>query len=188
MSSKIIGVESSFFSEMAVTAATIVKTEKDGKVKCNINNVHILKSHGLSSQDSELVHGFALNCSRASQQMPSRLQNVKVALLDFNLQKQKLQMGIQVVVKDTKQVEEIRQRELDMTKETIQKILNTGAKVILTSKGIDDLCLKYFVEAGAIAVRRVLPADLKRIAKATGGELVVTMADMVRGIGSCTSM
>jgi T-complex protein 1 subunit alpha len=180
MSSKIIGVESNFFSEMAVTAATIVRTDKEGKSKCNINNIHILKSHGLSSLDSELVHGFALNCARASSQMPTRLQNVKIALLDFNLQKQKLQMGIQIVVNDTKQVEEIRQREMDMTRETIMKILNTGARVILTSKGIDDLCLKYFVEAGAIAVRRVLPADLKRIAKATGGELVSTMADMVR--------
>ena len=64
MSSKIIGVESNFFSEMAVTAALNVKTEKDGKTKCNINNIHILKSHGLSSLDSELVHGFALNCAR----------------------------------------------------------------------------------------------------------------------------
>jgi chaperonin GroEL (HSP60 family) len=29
----------------------------------------------------------------------------------------------------------------------------TGANVILTTGGIDDLCLKYFVEAGAMAVR-----------------------------------
>jgi len=53
-----------------------------------------------------------------------------------------------------------------------------GAKVILTTKGIDDLCLKYFVEAGAMAVRRVKKEDLKRIAKATGGSVVVTMADL----------
>ncbi len=48
------------------------------------------------------------------------------------------------------------------------KILATGANVILTTGGIDDLCLKYFVEAGAMAVRRCKKADLKRIAKATG--------------------
>jgi len=83
-----------------------------------------------------------------------------------------------VVLTDTKQVEEIRQREMDITKEKIQKIIETGAKVILTTKGIDDLCLKYFVEAGAMAIRRVKKEDLKRIAKATGGEVVVTMADM----------
>jgi len=99
-------------------------------------------------------------------------------LLDFNLQKHKMQMGVQILVTETKQVEEIRQREMDITKEKIMKILETGAKVILTTKGIDDLCLKYFVEAGAIAVRRVKPEDIKRIAKATGGTLVTTLADM----------
>ena len=55
-------------------------------------------------------------------------------MLDFNLQKHKLQMGVSVVVTDTKQVEEIRQREMDITKEKIQRILATGARVILTTK------------------------------------------------------
>ena len=41
--------------------------------------------------------------------------------------------------------------------------------MILTTGGIDDLCLKYFVESGAMAVRRCAKKDLKRIAKATGG-------------------
>ena len=47
----------------------------------------------------------------------------------------------------------------------IEKILAAGANVILTTKGIDDMALKYFVEAGAIAVRRVKKEDLRRIAK-----------------------
>lgn len=211
MSSKIIGSESDFFANLAVNAALAVKiTNKDNtKAKCPIGNIHILKSHGKSAIDSELVDGFALNCTRASPAMPTEIRaenfaadsatqggstaednasnesstafrkgSVKVALLDFNLQKHKLQMGVQVVVTDTKQVEEIRQREMDITKEKINKILDAGAKVVLTTKGIDDLCLKYFIEAGAIAVRRVKKEDLKRIAKATGGQIVVTMADM----------
>eukprot|EP00595_Chromulina_sp_UTEXLB2642_P003033 CAMPEP_0196761948 /NCGR_PEP_ID=MMETSP1095-20130614/1266_1 /TAXON_ID=96789 ORGANISM="Chromulina nebulosa, Strain UTEXLB2642" /NCGR_SAMPLE_ID=MMETSP1095 /ASSEMBLY_ACC=CAM_ASM_000446 /LENGTH=539 /DNA_ID=CAMNT_0042112085 /DNA_START=23 /DNA_END=1642 /DNA_ORIENTATION=- len=178
MSSKIIGNESNYFAEIAVKAALKVKLEKDGKSKCPIGNIHILKSHGLSSLDSELVDGFALNCARASQAMPTKINGVKVALLDFNLQKHKLQMGVQIVVTDVKQVEEIRQREMDITKEKIQKILDSGANVILTTKGIDDLCLKYFVEVGAIAVRRVKKEDLQRIAKATGGKVIVTMSDM----------
>ena len=58
---------------------------------------------------------------------------------------------------------------MDITKERIKKILSAGATVVLTTGGIDDLCLKYFVEAGAMAVRRCKKADLRRIAKATGG-------------------
>lgn len=62
-------------------------------------------------------------------------------------------------------------READITKERIQKVLGAGANVVLVSGGIDDLCLKYFVEAGAMGVRRCKKADLKRIARATGGKL-----------------
>ena len=60
--------------------------------------------------------------------------------------------------------------ESDITKERVQKILGAGANVVLTTGGIDDLCLKYFVEAGAMAARRCKKEDLKRIAKAIGGE------------------
>lgn len=62
---------------------------------------------------------------------------------------------------DPMELEKIRDRESDITKERVNKILGTGANVILTTKGIDDLCLKYFVEAGAIACRRVPKDDLR---------------------------
>lgn len=70
-------------------------------------------------------------------------------------------MGVQVLVSDPKELEKIRDRESDITKERIHKILASGANVILTTKGIDDMALKYFVEAGAIACRRVEKDDLK---------------------------
>jgi T-complex protein 1 subunit alpha len=83
-----------------------------------------------------------------------------------------------VQVSDPSKVEEIRRREADVARERISLILKAGANVILTTKGIDDLCLKYFVEAGAMAVRRVAPSDLKRIAKATGATLVLNLASL----------
>jgi len=57
-------------------------------------------------------------------------------------------------------------------------VLAAGANVILTTKGIDDLCLKEFIEAGAMAVRRCRKEDLKRIAKATGGTLVASLTNL----------
>lgn len=69
-------------------------------------------------------------------------------------------------------------REIEITTERIKKILATGANVILTTKGIDDLCLKLFVEAGAMAVRRCKKEDLKRIAKATGATLISSLANL----------
>jgi len=57
-------------------------------------------------------------------------------------------------------------------------ILKSGANVVLTTKGIDDLCLKRFVEKGAMAVRRCKKEDLRRIAKATGATLVSSLSDL----------
>ena len=76
------------------------------------------------------------------------------------------------------ELDAIRDRESDITKERIKKILDAGANVILTTGGIDDLCLKYFVESKAIAVRRCKKVDLKRIAKATGAQFITSLANL----------
>jgi len=192
MSSKIIGKETDFFSKLAVDAVKSVKMKasyseahKDStkeRYKYPISAIHILKAHGRSSLESHLVDGFAINAMRAAQGMPTSVDGgadgVKIAMLDMNLQRHRMAMGVQVIVKDPKEIENIKQREMDITKERINKILDAGAKIVLTTKGVDDMCMKYFVEAGVICARRCNRDDLKRLAKATGGKVVVTMADM----------
>ena len=106
------------------------------------------------------------------------ITGAKIACLDFSLNKTKMKLGVQVLVTEVDQLDKIRDRESDITKERIKKILDTGANVILTTGGIDDLCLNYFVEAGAMAVRRCKKADLKRIAKATGATFCTSLANL----------
>ena len=108
-----------------------------------------------------------------------------------------MQLGVQIVVDNPEELEAIRRRYVDTSKlahpifnkiyshseseitlERVRKILAAGANVILTTKGIDDLCLKEFVEAGAMAVRRCRKEDLRRIARATGGTLVSSLANL----------
>jgi T-complex protein 1 subunit alpha len=86
-------------------------------------------------------------------------------------------MGVQVLVQDPENLEKIRQREMDVTRERCKKIIDAGANVILCSRGIDDFALKYFVEHNCIAIRRVKKNDLRRIANCTGGKIVVSLAD-----------
>lgn len=244
MSSKIIGAESEYFASMVVDAVTAVRTESGGRAKYPVGAISILKAHGRSSREvrptlggrdpqaaphrpppelplhaplpqSELVNGFALNCTRASQGMPKSVKDARIALLDFDLRRHRMQMGVQVLITNPRELEAVQQREMDITREKIKKILDAGANVILTTKvrassragprtgphgaardrspwaltpsphtrfphpqGIDDLCLKYLVESGVIGVRRVKKEDIRRIARATGGQVLVTMATL----------
>lgn len=178
MSSKVIGGDSDYFASLAVEAVTCVKSMKDdGRVHYPVGAINVLKAQGRNMRESRVLDGYALNLGRAAQGMPKHVSNVKIACLDMNLQKARMAMGVQVLVTDPAELEKIRQRESDITRERIQKILDAGANVILTTKGIDDMCLKYFVEAGAIACRRVARDDMRRIARMTGATIVSTLAD-----------
>jgi len=180
LSSKFVGVESDFFAKIVVDAITAVKiTGVDGKAKYPVNQVNVLKSHGQASTESMVVpSGYALQTMRASQEMPTSVSPAKIALLDFDLKKHRMSMGVNIVIDDPEELEKVRQKEMDITKDKIQKIISAGTTAIFTSKGIDDMAMKYLVEAGILGVRRVDKKDLRRIAKSTGAEITLTMATM----------
>ena len=175
LNSKLIGAESDFFANMIVSAVESVGVNTGKETRYPIKSIKVLKCIGQSVKESIHLNGFALQASRTAQGMPTSVKNAKIACLDFNLNKFKLQMGVQVLVKDAKNLEAIRHRELEVTRERIQKVLSAGANVVFTTKAIDDFALKYFVEAGAIAVRRVDKKDLRKIAKQSGAEVLITL-------------
>ena len=74
--------------------------------KYPLSTFHILKAHGKSSLKSHLIDGgFMINAMRASQGMytvvePTVDQLVKIEIYDTNLQRHRMTIRLQVIVKD----------------------------------------------------------------------------------------
>jgi T-complex protein 1 subunit alpha len=175
MSSKILRGHGDFFAEMAVDAISSVKHEDpvSKKVKCSVGNVQVLKQQGAAAVESVFLKGFALNCTRKSQQMPRSVKNAKLALLDFDLKRFRAAMGVELRARTVQDIEDFDEYEQKQCKKLIDRLLSTGANVVLTTKGIDDLAEKYLSEAGVFAVARVDKKDMNKIAKMTGGKIVI---------------
>jgi len=62
---------------------------------------------------------------------------------------------------------------LDMLVNLTNQILSSGANVILTTKGIDDLPAKIIAKNGSIGVRRINLENLKKISNACGGKISI---------------
>jgi T-complex protein 1 subunit eta len=70
--------------------------------------------------------------------------------------------------------------------EKLEKIVATGATVILSRLAIGDLATQYFADRNLFCAGRVQEDDLKRVAKATGGRLQSTTNDLNPSIlGHC---
>jgi T-complex protein 1 subunit alpha len=116
MSSKLLNAESDFFADLVVRAMQNVATTKGDKKHYPVKSVHVLKTHGMSAKDSHLVDGYAIEATRSAQGMPTSVKGAKIAFVDFNLNKYRLAMGVQVLVHDPEALDKIRQAEMDVAK------------------------------------------------------------------------
>ncbi|KAF4673345.1 hypothetical protein FOL47_010696 [Perkinsus chesapeaki] len=176
LSSKFIGTDTQFAKLVVDAIKSVRVTGFDGKDKYPVGQVNVLKSHGKGLTESRLIkNGYAIALGRAAQGMPTRVDNARIALLDFDLRKARMGLGVKIQITDPAELEKVRQKEMDITKERIEKILSKGVNVILTSGGLDDFSMKYLIDRKVMGVRRVPKKDMKRIAKATGAKLLLTL-------------
>ncbi len=62
----------------------------------------------------------------------------------------------------------------------VDKIVESGANVVVAQKGIDDVAQHYLAKNGILAVRRIKKSDVERLHKATGAVIVSKIQNLTK--------
>jgi thermosome len=170
-------------SEMAddhlagICVDAILAIEQDGKVNID-ENIVIAKEVGGTIDDTELINGISVRQEALHPEMPHRIENAKIALIDTELTFGKTSTKSKLLVDRAEQLQEFKEQERANFRKTIQQIIDTGANVVFCSKAMDDYALHFFKEAGVYATRRVREEDMMMLTRSTGASLVRNVHEM----------
>ena len=178
MGSKGIAAAKEHFAKLAVEAVKQVAEEKDGKIKADIDLIKILKKHGKSLEETELVKGMVIDKEVAHPQMPKIVHNAKIALLNAKLEIEKTEFDAKINIESPEQMKLFLDEEERMLREMVDKIAEAGANVVFCEKGIDDVALHFLAKKGILAVKNVSSSDMEKLARATGGKIVASVKDL----------
>ena len=142
------------------------------KNEIDLEDIKIEKKVGEGIENSELIDGVVLDKERVHSGMPKKIDNAEIALLDVAVEIKNTEMDEKIEINDPEKLQGFLDQEERMINSMVEKIVSSGANVVICQKGIDDVAQYLLSEKGIYAVRRVKESDMERLAKATGGKIV----------------
>lgn len=184
LNSKLICGQKALFAPMAVDA--VMALDQD---LLDIKMIGIKKVAGGSVTDSFLVEGIAFKKTfsyAGFEQQPKSFENPLVVLLNVELELKSEQESAEIRLTDALQYQAIVDAEWKIIYDKLEKIVLSGAKIVLSKLPIGDLATQFFADRDIFCAGRVQEEDLSRVARATGAVVQTSLSDLsVDVLGSC---
>jgi thermosome len=166
------------FVKITVDAVKQVTEEVDGKLRADIDLIKIVKKHGKSLDETELVKGIVVDKEVASSQMPKFIDGARIALLNAKLEIEKTEFDAKINIESPDQMKRFLDEEENMLKGMVTAVTKAGANVVFCEKGIDDVVLHFLGKSGVLAVKSVSSSDMEKLSRATGGKTMASVKDL----------
>jgi thermosome len=164
--------------ELANLAVQAVKSVVDEDGSVDIDNITVEKKVGGGITDSQIVRGVVIDKDRLHPNMPKKVTDAKIALLNAAIEIEKTEVDAKIEITSPDQLQAFLDQEETMLKDMVDSIVATGANVVFCQKGIDDLAQHFLAKAGIYTIRRVKKSDMEKLARATGGRIVTSIHDL----------
>ncbi len=178
MQTKLVRKDSSGLAELVVKAVLAVVEKEGENFVVDEDDIKVEKKAGGSIIDSNLVQGIVLDKEVVHGGMPKNIVDAKIALINTALEISKTETDAKISIENPQQLKSFLDEENRMLKAMVDKVIGSGANVVLCQKGVDDMAQHYLAKAGVLVVRRIKESDLTKLAKATGARLVTNLDDL----------
>jgi thermosome len=178
METKLVRKGGDMLAALIVRAVLAVAERNGEKFIVDQDDVKVEKKAGGSIKDSTLVEGIVLDKEVVHGGMPKKIAEAKIALINTALEIDKTEFDAKINISNPQQMKTFLDEENRMLKNMVDKVIASGASVLLCQKGIDDMAQHYLARAGILAVRRVKESDMAKLAKATGARIVTNLDDL----------
>jgi thermosome len=189
MQTKLVRKDSAHLAELVVKAVTAVAERNEDKFTIDEDDIKVEKKAGGSIKDCSIVQGIVLDKEIVHGGMPKKIDDAKIALINSALEINKTETDAKINISNPQQMKAFLDEENRMLKNMVDKVIASGATVVLCQKGLDDMAQHYLAKAGILAVRRVKESDLTKLAKATGARIVSNLDDLFeKDLGSAQTV
>jgi thermosome len=165
-------------AKIAVKAVQRIVDKRGDKTVADVDQIKVEKRHGGTILDTQLIDGIVLDKERGHPRMPRSVADAKIALLNSALEVKKTEIESKINIKNPSQIQSFLDEEDRTFRKMVEQAKASGANVIISQKGIDDVVLHYLAKEGIFALKQVKESDLQKLARATGAKIVTGIKDL----------
>lgn len=141
----------------------------------DLKDIRIVKKMGGTIDDTQLIEGIVFDRCKPSTASggPTKIENAKIAMVQFQIATPKTDIENSVIVKDYQAMDRIMKEERKLIAEMVKKIVASGANVLLIQKSIlkdatNELSLHFLAKKGIMVVQDIERDDVDFICRSIG--------------------
>ena len=120
--------------------------------------------------DIQLIKGTLIDKTIDSSAMPKCINDAKILLINEPLETMKTRYESEIEITSPEQMSQFLVQENNDLDHLVQKIVNSGANVVISRKGVNDFVQESLAKNGIISMRRVKYNDLWWLEKAVNAK------------------
>jgi len=160
----VAGREYRDIANLVVEAACLIGFEKLCDPNFKFSDIVIAEE----GAENEVFLGVIINKERMNQEMPIKIHQAKVLVIDDALEPEEMEEEALSTEAGFQLYRELQQE----FKNNIHKIIELGVQVVLVDRGVHALAEEILTDAGIMVIQRVAAEDLRRGAEHVGARMI----------------